>query len=155
MNPRKTIWQALKIAVSLGLIAFLVAKLSPSDLLSQLSRLESPPILIALAVFFVSAVLGAWQWHRLLAAEGVSLSFSKSFRIYFVGLFFNNFLPAGVGGDIVKIYDVTKFGNDPYKVFATTVLDRVIGIAGLSLMALFASFVLLRGEHSAIFGCIC
>jgi uncharacterized membrane protein YbhN (UPF0104 family) len=62
-----------------------------------------------------------------------------------VGIFFNNFLPAGVGGDVVKIYDVTRVGNDPYQVFAVTMLDRVIGIAGLSMLALVASFILLAG----------
>jgi hypothetical protein len=46
----------------------------------------------------------------------------------------------------MKIYDVTRVGNDPHQVFAVTMLDRVIGIAGLCILALVASFVLLAGD---------
>ena len=145
MKPRKALLQALKIAVSVGLIAFLLYKLSPADLLSNLRNLSVAPLVAATAVFFASVVLGAWQWHRLLGAGGIALPFGKTFRVYFVGLFFNNFLPAGVGGDVMKIYDVTKFGNDPYQVFATTMLDRLVGIAGLCVLALAASVALASG----------
>lgn len=139
MRGRRVLLQALKAAVSVGLIAFLLYKLSPADLLSNLRNISVASLAAAAAVFFASAVLGAWQWHRLLAAGGIALAFGQTFRVYFVGLFFNNFLPAGVGGDVVKIYDVSRFGNDPYQVFATTILDRVIGIAGLCVLALAAS----------------
>jgi uncharacterized protein (TIRG00374 family) len=145
MTARKVLWQALKVAVSIGLIAFLIHRISPANLLAQLRHVAVAPLAAAAAIFFTSVILGAWQWHRLLAAGGIALPFAKTFRVYYIGLFFNNFLPAGVGGDLVKIYDVTKFGNDPYQVFATTILDRVVGIAGLCLLALAASFVLMPG----------
>jgi hypothetical protein len=142
MSGRKALLQALKVAVSVGLIAFLLHKLSPEDLLSNLRNLAVAPLVAATGIFFASVALGAWQWHRLLGAGGIALTFGRTFRVYFIGIFFNNFLPAGVGGDVVKIYDVTKFGNDPYQVFATTMLDRLIGIAGLCVLALAASLAL-------------
>lgn len=146
MRVRRILWQCLKVVVSLGLIAFLLYKLSPANLLAQLRGIDPWLLAAATLIFFASVVLGAWQWHRLLRAGGIDLTFGRTFRFYFVGIFFNNFLPAGVGGDIVKIYDVTKVGNDPYQVFATTILDRVIGIAGLCLLALGASALLFAGD---------
>jgi uncharacterized protein (TIRG00374 family) len=145
MTGRRALVQTLKIAVSVGLIAFLFYKLSPGNLLADLSRVKPWHLLGATGIFFASVVLGAYQWHLLLGAGGIALPFSKTFRVYFVGIFFNNFLPAGVGGDVMKIYDVTRVGNDPYQVFAVTMLDRVIGIAGLCVLALAASAVLFAG----------
>jgi hypothetical protein len=129
--------------VSVGLIVFLFYKLSPSNLLAHLAHLNPWRLVASTAIFFVSVIMGAYQWHLLLKAGGIALPFAKTFKVYFVGLFFNNFLPAGVGGDVMKIYDVSRVGNDPHQVFAVTMLDRVIGIAGLCLLALAASFLCL------------
>ncbi len=145
MRAPRALIQLLKVVVSIGLIAFLFYKISPAHLFAQLRNVEPGRLAAATAVFFVSVVLGAYQWHRLLRAGGVDLPFGKTFEVYFVGIFFNNFLPAGVGGDAMKIYDVTKVGHDPHLVLAVTVLDRVIGIAGLCILALVASFILLGG----------
>lgn len=152
MSGRKILVQVGKAAVSIGLIAFLFYKLSPDNLLSHLENLALAPLAASTAIFFASVVMGAYQWHLLLRAGGIALPFAKTFRVYFVGIFFNNFLPAGVGGDVVKIYDVTKVGNDPYQVFAVTLLDRVIGIAGLCVLALAASIFLLPGPGLANLG---
>lgn len=145
MRGRRILIQIVKIAVSVGLIAFLFYKLSPANLLSNLARVSPWQLVLATAIFFVSVIMGACQWHLLLKAGGIALPFTKTFKVYFVGIFFNNFLPAGVGGDVMKIYDVARVGNDPYQVFAVTMLDRVIGIAGLCILALVASFILLAG----------
>lgn len=162
MKARRLLLQIVKIAVSAGLLAFLVTKISPDKLIPVLEGIHWGYLLIAVAIFFLSALLGSFQWHLLLGAGGIELPFGKTFRLYFVGLFFNNFLPANVGGDAVKIYDVSKIGNDPYQVFAITLLDRVIGITGLCLLAIAASVLLLgRGgiEELSIYmvvfiGCI-
>ncbi|MCX5753693.1 MAG: lysylphosphatidylglycerol synthase transmembrane domain-containing protein [Candidatus Krumholzibacteria bacterium] len=146
MSGKRILIQLVKVTVSVGLIAFLFHKLSPENLLADLSRVRPWQLVISTVIFFVSAGLGAYQWHLLLKAGGIALPFPKTFKVYFVGLFFNNFLPAGVGGDVMKIYDVTRVGNDPHQVFAVTMLDRVIGITGLCILALAASFILLTGE---------
>lgn len=146
MSGKRILIQLVKIAVSAGLIAFLFHKLSPENLLSNLSRVSPWQIVMSTVIFFVSVAMGAYQWHLLLKAGGIALPFAKTFKVYFVGMFFNNFLPAGVGGDVMKIYDVTRVGNDPHRVFAVTMLDRVIGIAGLCILALAASFILLAGD---------
>ena len=146
MSSRKCLIRLAKVVVSLGLILFLIIKISPGKLLLNLRNID--PIILsgAFIVFFVSSLLGSFQWHLLLRGGGVYLPFKDSFKLYFVGLFFNNFLPANVGGDAVKIYDVVRVGNDPYRVFAITLLDRVVGITGLCILALFATLVIRTGE---------
>lgn len=162
MSVRKLLFQLLKIAISVGLLAFLLTRISTDRLLHVLTGIHWAYLLLAIAIFFSSALLGSFQWHLLLGAGGIELAFGKTFKLYFVGLFFNNFLPANVGGDAVKIYDVSRRGNDPHQVFAITLLDRVIGITGLCLLAIAASVILLgRGgiEELSIYmvvfiGCI-
>ena len=143
MAKRRLLLQLMKIVISAGLLVFLLTKISPERLLPVLHRIEWPYLLLAFSIFFSSVLLGSYQWHQLLGAGGIDLTFAKTFRLYFVGLFFNNFLPANIGGDAVKIYDVSRIGNDPYQVFAITLLDRIIGITGLCLLAVAGSIILI------------
>ncbi len=144
--------QVLKISVSVGLIAILLRRISPGSLLEQLGNIDPAWIAVAVAIFLASNLLGALQWHILLSAGGVRMPVSRSFSLYFTGLFFNNLLPTNVGGDAYKIYDVVRTGYDPHKVFAITLLDRVIGITGLCMLALTASLVIFFSGGSADIG---
>ncbi len=142
----RNLQQLLKIVISVGLITFLVWKISPGRLIPHLRNMNLPFLLCAVAVFLISSCLGSLQWHLLLRAGGIRLTPAKTFRLYFVGLFFNNFFPTNVGGDAMKIFDVTRSGNDPHQVFAITLLDRIIGISGLCILALIASLLLLPSQ---------
>ena len=128
----------LKIAVSASLLVFIIHKLPQDELRRILVSIDSNVFLLAGAVLFLSNFLGALQWHLLLNASGIRIRFHRTFRFYFVGLFFNNFLPANIGGDAVKIYDVSRLGGSVYQVVAVTVLDRLLGIFGLCLLAALA-----------------
>lgn len=57
-------------------------------------------------LYAVSAILGAWQWALILRAMGVAAGRGEITRLYHIGLFFNNFLPANIGGDAWKILDL-------------------------------------------------
>lgn len=142
MDKKRAGLQILKISVSVGLIVILLYRISPGRLLEHLRNIDPLWMVIAVAIFLASSLLGALQWYLLLSAGGVRMTVSRTFSLYFTGLFFNNLLPTNVGGDAYKIYDVVKTGYDPHKVFAITLLDRVIGITGLCMLALTASLVL-------------
>ncbi len=152
MDKKRAGLQLLKISVSVGLIAILLYRISPGRLLEQLGNIETVWIAAAVAIFLTSNLLGALQWHLLLSVGGVRMPVSRSFSLYFTGLFFNNLLPTNVGGDAYKIYDVVRTGYDPHKVFAITLLDRVIGITGLCILALAASLYLLLSGGSMDIG---
>jgi uncharacterized protein (TIRG00374 family) len=138
----------IKIVVSTGLMVFLLNKISVPEILKLIATIDLKVIATAAACFLLSNYLGSLQWHLLLDSSGIKLSFRQTFRFYFTGLFFNNFLPANVGGDAVKIYDVTKVGSSVYQVIAVTLLDRLLGIFSLCLLALLAAVYLIQ-SHGA------
>jgi uncharacterized protein (TIRG00374 family) len=152
VDKRRAAWQSLKVVVSLGLIALLLYRISPGKLLAHLEDIDPAWMAAAVAIFLSSSLLGALQWHILLSAGGVRMPVSRTISLYFTGLFFNNMLPTNVGGDAYKIYDVVRTGYDPHKVFAITLLDRVIGITGLCLIALAAALTLFLSGGSADLG---
>ena len=48
----------------------------------------------------LAIVINGAKWQVLMRAQGVRVPFGAVLRFIFAGFFFNNFLPANVGGDV-------------------------------------------------------
>jgi len=130
----------LKIAVSALLVWFLFRFRDVSST-SLLDAVENPHwglLGLAVFVFAASAVAGAAQWGWILRTSGLGTPRREMGRLYFVGMFFNNFLLGNVGGDAVKVYDLGRREGRTVKVFCGTVLDRLVGLCALTVLALLA-----------------
>jgi len=126
-----------KVLFSLGLFAFLFTRMPVASVASTLRSADPVLLAAAFGVLFLSNVLGAWQWARLLEAVGIRIPFLKVLAYYYVGLFFNNFLPANIGGDIARIMQASRYAETRAAAVSTVVLDRIIGtvaLAGLSVV---------------------
>ncbi|MCX5800919.1 MAG: lysylphosphatidylglycerol synthase transmembrane domain-containing protein [Candidatus Eisenbacteria bacterium] len=145
----KHIMVAAKIIVSLSLLAYILHRVEPANVVETISKARANPLILAAVLFFVSNVLGSWLWSMLLSSQRVRIPFYRVASFYFVGLFFNNFLPANIGGDIVRIYDASRYCKDKSAVFIATFMDRVIGLLAISFLSVVASFYAL--DHFKIF----
>lgn len=135
-SPKTVALLGAKVVVSLGLFAWLVHRIDWTQVDSiRHARLEW--LGAALGVMFASNVVGSYQWNRLLRGAGVTLPFWKVCAYYHVGLFFNNFLPANVGGDLARVLDASRASGSRATSFSTVLLDRIIGtvtLAGLAVV---------------------
>jgi uncharacterized membrane protein YbhN (UPF0104 family) len=72
-------------------------------------------------------LLVAFRWHVILAAETKSPGPSTLLKIVFVGLFFNQVLPTGVGGDAVRAWRCSRVGIGVGAAISSILLDRACG----------------------------
>jgi uncharacterized protein (TIRG00374 family) len=138
-----------KLLVSLTLLGFVLHKIQPGNLLESLADIDPRFMVVGGVIFLASNIMGSWLWGMLLKSQGLRIPFYRVWSFYFVGLFFNNFLPANIGGDIVRIYDASKYCKDTSSVFVATFMDRVIGVLAISFLAVVASVYCL--DHFRIF----
>lgn len=149
-GTRTVVLLAGKVVLSLGLMAFLIARI-PLDQLGAALRGAAPPgLALAAALLFASNVLGSWQWGRLLRAAGIRIPFWKVLAYYHVGLFFNNFLPANVGGDIARVLDASRHGSGRAAAVSTVLLDRLIGTLALAGLALVTTIPAIDRFHLSL-----
>jgi uncharacterized protein (TIRG00374 family) len=125
-----------RISISAVLIILLLTRLDLSRTVSALVSVRWDFLAASLVTFAASLVLGNVQWVMLLSLQRIHLTFRKTLSFYFVGAFFNNFLPANIGGDIVRVYDVYKESGLPDQTIAATVTDRLFGMVALGLLAM-------------------
>lgn len=149
LRRQKALIALLKIVLSIALFAYVVAKVSPGNVWATIRPADPKLLAAAAALFLFSSLVGSWLWGRLLRAQGVVIPYRKVAAYYFVGLFFNNFLPSNVGGDIARITDASKYSDRVSPVFSATLMDRLIGVLAIGLLAVLASLMALPRVHFA------
>jgi hypothetical protein len=95
-----------------------------SELLSHVSL---PLLAAGAATLLATSPFGALRWHIVLAAETESPGPWTLLKIVLVGLFFNQVLPSGVGGDAVRAWRCHRLGIGVAAAIRSLVLDRVSG----------------------------
>jgi len=141
---RQTLILVLKLSITALVVAVLIAKLGFQEIVFTINKADPLWLLGAVAVFVFSAWLGVVQWRILLANRGIPLPLGRAFRLYFIGLFFNNFVFGGFVGDAVKVASIHAEDKKGLAGFAATFLDRFAGLWAMCGFAVLGSIVLLR-----------
>lgn len=118
---------ALKLAVSLGTFAIVASALSFGDLVANVAELDWIWLGAALVVFELAQLVSALRCVYVARALGGKLPWIRSLRAHFIGLWFNQVLPTGLGGDVVKATLLKRDLGLGLAVRATA-LDRVSGL---------------------------
>ncbi|MDQ1301531.1 MAG: glycosyltransferase 2 family protein, partial [Chloroflexota bacterium] len=115
----------LKLVISLGLIIFVFTRVDLTAVAAQLAAAAWPPMLAALVFYLLAIAINAAKWHVLLRAQGIRVPFDELLGIQFVGFFFNNFLPANVGGDVMRGYELARYTDRTADAAVSVIVDRV------------------------------
>ena len=137
-NQLKT---ALKLLLT-GLALYLVFRKIDTDQLFQLAKtIHWLWLLPAIILFTLSKVATAIRLNRYFENIGIHLSESQNWRLYLIGMFYNLFLPGGIGGDGYKVYLLNKEFKTPVKkLVQAALLDRLGGLVAIVFL-LFGLFL--------------
>ncbi|SHN22253.1 hypothetical protein SAMN04488057_111119 [Cyclobacterium lianum] len=105
-------------------------------------------LLLAWLFFIASKVFSAIRLNIYFKDIGLQITETKNLKLYAIGMFYNLFLPGGIGGDGYKVYLLNKLHQTPVKqLINCVVLDRGNGLAVLLwLMFALMLFVNIRLE---------
>jgi hypothetical protein len=122
----------LKTAVSLALLAIILSKVDKAQLVQNLTKLNPwfIPLIVGLIIlnYFVSSV----RWKKLLIhSDSHHISVKYLTSLYFIGSFFNNFMPTSVGGDVYKVVKLGKKLGNTTDAFTATFMERFTGVVAL------------------------
>jgi len=101
-----------------------------------------------LVIFTLGHLMVSSRWWLLLRAQSIFIGFWVAVRLYFLGWFYNNFMPSSVGGDLVRAWYVTKHTDKRLEAALSVFVDRAIGLTSTLVIALFFYSVFLRGKGS-------
>jgi uncharacterized membrane protein YbhN (UPF0104 family) len=127
-----------RVVVTAGAFAFVLSRVDLPALADAIAHVPISAFLLATVICSANLLLGTARWRALLAAYGATTypPFLRLFQIYWIGFFYNMWLPGGVGGDVVRgVASREAFGErGTTGAMAVVFVERVLGLVGLLLV---------------------
>lgn len=143
----------LRTAISVGFIVFLFYMIREDipEILHSLKTINIPLFLFCVLLFFSSFFVLGRRLELILSASEVPLKFSDCLNLTLVGMFFNNFLPSSVGGDLVKAMSIARLTRSKVKSAISVLMDRIFGLFTFVLIpAITYLFYLKQSQNSKV-----
>ena len=131
---------ALKFVFSFSILVFvLTTKVRIKDIPQTLENIDIFWLVLSFSLHALGLLISAYRWQILIRAQGDDVPLGFLAKSYLVGNFFNLFLPTRFGGDVVRIWDGSRYSRSLLKSSAIVVVERFTGVIVLLLFAFAAS----------------
>jgi len=147
INLKKILINTLKISISVALLYFVFRKIPFREIAELWSKVDVFYVILAAVFFLISQLVSAKRLEFYLKSNQFNLHFWSNIELYFLGMFYNFFIPGGIGGDAYKIYLLNKkFGWSGKKITSSLFNDRLSGLLAICVLILFLSIFLLNAK---------
>lgn len=136
----------LKAVISIGLIVYLFYRFlsDPEDraaLQGYLNTANYGYLFLGFALYVSAMIANAVKWWVLLKAQGIPVPLKPVVNYTFVGFFFNNFLPANMGGDVMRGFGLARYTERSAEAAVSVIVDRIMGLLAFMFTALVSALV--------------
>ena len=127
----------LKLFISVAAIWWVMSKISFKEVLGVYSTANIYYLFVAFVLLVLSFVFQAFRQNLTFRNTGAELSQQLNLKLFWLGLFYNLFLPGGIGGDGYKVYLVNKYRkNGIKKNIGTMLVNRVAGLVVVGMITI-------------------
>src|SRR2546423_2540718 len=140
---KKIILTIIQLAVTVGLLYWVYHDPKKLGEMRQAIAHASLEWLAAgIVAYLIVEIAAAFRWQILLKVQGIRLTLPRLWGLFLIGMFYNQFLPGGTGGDIIKSYLIFKETDRKAGALLAIVFDRFIGL--VALVAITVTLVSMR-----------
>lgn len=142
-----------RIAISTIILALLITKIDFHEIIKSLINTNHTVLVIGVVIYLLAQFINAYKWKLIANNSGFSNKLREYTDYYFVGLFFNLFLPTTVGGDISKAYYLSKHDLQNRKAPAiySVLAERYSGVVIIVWVGTIALFTPIGSPIPAVF----
>ena len=135
MKTRSRLLNLGRSLISIGLLVWILSRAGLAQLAEVARGADLRLFGVALVIAFIGILVRSLRWQWLLNAVGARVPFRRVVYLYFIGSFFNTFLPTGFGGDVVRVLEIGP-GATSDQAAGTALVDRLTGFIVLFVLAL-------------------
>lgn len=146
-------WQfCLRAVVSLALFTWVLILGYSEGIFHELHRLPPYVLLLCVSAYCLLQILSAINWWLIASATGVRIRPLDAIAAFFVGMFFNLFLPGIVGGDVVRSYIAARLSNNQplSRVMGTVYAQRSVGFVSMIAIGCIATLWLSKATQKLV-----
>ncbi len=146
---------AFKLLITLALLWFIIQQIDLKRVIATLSSVNIFYFLLAFLLYNLSKIISAIRLNYYFKEIGIDLPLLKNLRLYYLGMFYNLFLPGGIGGDGYKAYILKKHYNRKLtSILKALLFDRISGLVALiflaALLFLFSRYAITPFNYLAL-----
>jgi hypothetical protein len=131
----------LKLAITAVLYVAVFYTIDVAKIWTRLQTAHLEWVALGVAAYAGGQWLSAWRWWLLLRPVSLAVPYLRMVAFYFIGMFFNIFLPTIVGGDAVKAILLSRETGAPARATMSVFMERNVGLFALLAIATAAAFV--------------
>ncbi len=135
----------LRGGVALIACCLIALKLDFREVAKVFSNISVWVLGVVVAAFLVSQTILAFRWWLFMRSSNIQIPLWSAIKLTFLGLYFNNFLPGSIGGDLVRAWYVAKHTHRRMAAVISVFVDRLLALLGTILMAVTG--VMLAGQE--------
>ena len=144
-NLRKKGITALKFVFSALLVYLVFTKVNIQEVWLIIKMVDPFLLTVSLILFVISKLFAAFRLNLYFHELSLPISHKSNLELYLLGMFYNLFLPGGIGGDAYKGYVIKKtFDVKTKSVVSVLLLDR---LSGLCFICVYVCLLFLFLEH--------
>jgi uncharacterized membrane protein YbhN (UPF0104 family) len=138
----------LKIVVTAVCLWYISRKINWNETLQLVLNSNPLWLVVAVLLFTVSKIISAFRLNIYFKNMNVQLPERTNLKLYWLGMFYNLFLPGSISGDAYKVILLNRKYKYPVKLLSAAVLlDRISGVMGLGILAVIYYFLIHRGAQ--------
>jgi uncharacterized membrane protein YbhN (UPF0104 family) len=141
---RKTVELSLKVIITVACFWYISTKIDFVHVWQALLKANWWLLLVAILFYTLSKIISSYRLNINFRNINLHLSEWENLKLYWLGMFYNLFLPGAISGDAYKVIILNKTHKAPYKKTSPAVLlDRFSGLLGLgALLSVYGLLVL-------------
>ena len=127
-----------KVFLSAALLYLCLYIIDLEQLYFALRLLDPKHLVLLVLLFWGSIMIGAFRSLIFFRGMGISLTYFLYAKLYFIGYFFNNFIPSGVGGDVMRGWIAGKRSGKLTESYSAILAERLSGLLATISIALIS-----------------
>lgn len=141
----------LKIAVTVICLWYVSRKIDWNTSLHTIKQSNLLWLIAAIILFATSKIVASIRLNIYFKNINLPLLEKTNLKLYWLGMFYNLFLPGGIGGDAYKVVLLGRKHNASAKLLtAAVLLDRISGVAGLGILGVIFYYIVFNGANYSL-----
>ncbi len=138
LMTRNLVSMLTRLTISIFLMWYLLSKIKFAEIIKIILNANILYVLICLLLSLFASFLLIYRWSVLLRLFFQKIRFPELMNLYWKSQFVSLFVPSTLGGDLFRMYKISKHHGEPEQVMIAGITDRLLGLCAIVLLTTFA-----------------
>ena len=133
---RTVLGTLLKLAFAVALLWLVLQRVDLASAWERTARQDYWLVLVSYSVCLTQVGFGGVRWLIAMRALGARPPFGETLKFYYVSIFFNAWVPGGIGGDVMRAWLSYRARISGRIAVTSVILDRLAVLVGIAVLVL-------------------